>query len=385
MKTLLLMIFFALIAACGQAVDLPSKTEVSLHQEVNRAQERGLNFLLQKQEPNGAWGHGHPAITALAVTAFLRSGNELTADQRAAAARGLAFIMSNVKTNGAIYGGGEADKYPNYSTAICIAALVAAKDAKYFETIRNARQFLLESQSDEGEQIGPANQSYGGIGYGRRGRPDLSNSSWAYEALKLSESIADDSPLTANDLHWKKAVAFITRCQNLPKHNDQAWAEKTSPDDLGGFVYMPDFSFVNEEQVETQEGPLRSHGSISYAGLKSYMYADLKKDDPRVKAVISWLAGHYTLDENPGMGQQGLYYYLHLMTKALTAYGEDTFRTTDGKQHDWRYELMRKFVQLQRADGNWQNDNNRFWENDPVLVTTYSVLSLEILQQRKYL
>ena len=85
---------------------------------------------------------------------------------------------------------------------------------------------------------------------------------------------------------------------------------------------MPGFSFVNEEENLPQDDekiPLRSHGSISYAGLKSYIYADLKQDDPRVKAVIDWLGRHYTLDENPGMGKQGLYYYLHLMTKALTS------------------------------------------------------------------
>ena len=148
---------------------------------------------------------------------------------------------------------------------------------------------------------------------------------------------------------------------------------------------MPGFSFVNEERNEPQEGPLRSHGSISYAGLKSYIYADLNKDDPRVKAVIDWLGRNYTLAENPGMGQQGLYFYLHLMAKALTAYNADTFQTADGKSHDWRYEMMKNFVELQKHDGSWQNENNRFWENDPVLVTSYSLIALEILQQRKYL
>ena len=381
----LAIILSILIASNLLAADLPSKTDVSLHQEANRALERGLAYLLQSQNAtNGSW-RDHPAITALAVTAFLRSGSELTKPQRQAVDRGLEYIMTNVKTNGAIFGGGETDKYPNYSTAICLMALASTKDAKYAQTIRNARNFLLELQSDEGEQIGPKDPSYGGLGYGRRGRPDLSNSSWSYEALKLTESMAEDSPHTANDLHWKKAIAFATRCQNLPKINEQAWASKTTDDDLGGFVYMPGFSFVNEEEKENMDGPLQSHGSISYAGLKSYIYADLKKNDRRVKAVVDWLARHYTLDENPGMGQQGLYYYLHLMTKALTAYGEDTFKTADGKDHDWRYELIKKFVQLQKDDGRWENANNRFWEADPVLVTSYSVLALEILQQRKYL
>ncbi len=73
------------------------------------------------------------------------------------------------------------------------------------------------------------------------------------------------------------------------------------------------------------------------------------------------------------------------MTKALTAYGADTFVTADGKTHDWRYELMKRFVQLQHHEGFWQNENNRFWENDPVLVTSYTVIALQILQDRRYL
>jgi len=52
--------------------------------------------------------------------------------------------------------------------------------------------------------------------------------------------------------------------------------------------------------------------------------------------------------------------------------------------HDWRYELMNKLVSLQKVDGFRQNDDNRWWENDPVLVTTYSLITLEILQQRHY-
>ena len=64
---------------------------------------------------------------------------------------------------------------------------------------------------------------------------------------------------------------------------------------------------------------LRSYGSISYAGMMSFAYARVEKDDDRVRAVIDWLGSNYTLDENPGMGQEGLYYYYHLMAKALSA------------------------------------------------------------------
>jgi squalene-hopene/tetraprenyl-beta-curcumene cyclase len=54
--------------------------------------------------------------------------------------------------------------------------------------------------------------------------------------------------------------------------------------------------------------PLRSYGSMSYAGLLSMIHAQVDKNDPRVKAVIDWLSKNYTHDENPGR-QEGLCVY----------------------------------------------------------------------------
>jgi squalene-hopene/tetraprenyl-beta-curcumene cyclase len=38
---------------------------------------------------------------------------------------------------------------------------------------------------------------------------------------------------------------------------------------------------------------------------------------------------------------------------------------------------MERILSLQQADGSWANANNRFWENDPVLATSYALLALE--------
>jgi squalene-hopene/tetraprenyl-beta-curcumene cyclase len=385
MKTLHLILILVLATTVG-AAELPSKADVSLLKEVARAEEHGLNWLLKQQEKDGSW-RNHPAITALAVTSFLRCGGALTTEQQEAVDHGVKFILTCAKPTGAIFGGGENDKYPNYSTAICTMALLATGKSEYTDTIRKARAFLLGSQFDESEKIEPANASYGGIGYGSRQRPDLSNTAWALEALRLTESLdtkASDSPHVGSKLHWQEAIAFLQRCQNLPSNNDQPWAKNATDRDLGGFIYMPGLSFANEGQPIDEKTPLRSYGSMSYAGLKSYLYAELKKDDPRVVAAINWLKHNYTLDENPGLGAQGLYYYYHTLAKALTACGADTFTDATGTVHDWRYELMNKLVSLQKHEGLWQNENNRWWENDPVLVTSYSLLALEIVQQRRY-
>src|SRR5690606_7759495 len=122
--------------------------------------------------------------------------------------------------------------------------------------------------------------------------------------------------------------------------------------DDGGFVYSPADdgsyeSFAGEYNTPEGERRLRSYGSISYAGLKSFIYAGLAKDDPRVQAAWEWVNRNWDLDANPGMAegnpanaQWGMYYYYHMIAKALNAYDSPTLTTPDGEKHDWRVELI---------------------------------------------
>jgi squalene-hopene/tetraprenyl-beta-curcumene cyclase len=177
------------------------------------------------------------------------------------------------------------------------------------------------------------------------------------------------------DLDWDAAVQFLSRCQNLEETNDQDWASN-DPQNKGGFVYSPFESKAGESKTPEGRTALRSYGSMSYAGLLSFIYAKLSADDPRVIAVKEWLGKNYTLDENPGMGAQGLYYYYQTMSKALTAANVNELELEGGKKADWRNELAVKLLASQREDGSWVNDNGRWMESNPVLVTSYTVLAL---------
>ena len=116
---------------------------------------------------------------------------------------------------------------------------------------------------------------------------------------------------------------------------------------------------------------------MSYAGLLSFIYAEMNANDPRVIAVREWLSKNYTIRENPGMGPQGLFYYYHTMAKALSLSGIRTIKDGDGKSKDWGKELSLHLINLQSKDGSWTNENGRWWEKDPVLVTSYALLTLE--------
>lgn len=269
---------------------------------------------------------------------------------------------------------------PSYNTSIALVALVLANQPEYQSTILNARKFIAGLQVDLDEKGKTDNPFDGGIGYGNQDkRPDLSNTSFALEAMAVSRLYLKDKNLPdAADLDWKAAIHFLECCQNLPDYNHENWASD-DPQNRGGFIYAPGQSMAGETNLPSGRVAFRSYGSMSYAGLLSYIYAHLKKDDPRVTAVTDWLRSNYTVEENPALGQQGLYYYYHMMAKALSVYGADSLELRSGRKVNWREQLALKLINLQRADGSWANENGRWFEKDPALVTAYSVIVLELI------
>ena len=195
------------------------------------------------------------------------------------------------------------------------------------------------------------------------------------EAL-LEAGVPKDDPAV------QRALKFVSRCQNLPgESQDQPFAAKATEDDKGGFVYKPD---PDDKPHQTPDGGLRSLGAMTYGGLKSFLYAGVDKKDPRVKGAIKWISAHYTLDENPGMGKAGLFYYYHTFGKAMAALGDDMFEDAKGKKHDWRKELLDAVKAKQRDDGGFINkDDMAFGEQDDNLATAFALLTLSYTKPAK--
>jgi squalene-hopene/tetraprenyl-beta-curcumene cyclase len=352
---------------------------LSLQHELQRAIDRGIEWLREQQEEEGFWStREHPAITGLAVMAFQGNpgGVEEDGERLEKAYR---FLLRNAQTDGGIYRRG----LQNYNTAVSLMALLAANDPKYNQVILDARNFIVGLQSDFGEPGQIDSPFDGGVGYGGTyPHSDMSNTLMALEALYYSRHLVEDAPEgEGRELNWQAVLHFIQSCQNLPEYNQQPWASD-DPENKGGFVYFPGHSMAGEMELESGRVALRSYGSISYAGLLSYIYADLKQDDPRVQAVMDWLRRNYTLEENPGMGAQGLFYYFHTMGKALNAHGTGALVLPDGTEINWREDLALKLINLQQADGSWVNENGRWWEKDPALVTSYALITLEMIYGR---
>lgn len=352
----------------------------SVSNEARAARDRAIRWLVAQQAPEGHWSNpDFPALTALPVWALARNGHA----SDPAVDKAVAYLLSCVNENGSICrepreqrkGGGLC----NYNTALGMVALHALGREDLVPVVQRARQVIAGSQH-MGDDI-----YRGGMGYDAdTGRPyaDLSNSYLAYEAMRLTENVEDlrKQGDARADLDWEAAQQFIARVQNRPESNDQPWASK-DPAEYGGFAYKPDSSMAGS--VTNADGTirLRSYGSMTYAGLLSFIYASVDKTDPRVQSAFDWTLRNWTLDQNPGMDQQGLFYYFHTLAKALAVMEQDVLALENGNRVNWREALLLKLVSLQRTEpdgtGFWKNDEGRWWEADPVLVTSYCLLALD--------
>jgi squalene-hopene/tetraprenyl-beta-curcumene cyclase len=470
---------------------------------------KAITYLRSKQDPSGGWGIPpaeaqrpvFPAITALALSGMLMEPGVDARDE--SVAKGAAFILKYRQPDGGIY-----DRVlPSYNTAISLSALARIDTPEAKAALKPAQDFLRKLQFSEAADPGvgaseapkPVAKSdpfYGGIGYGRHGRPDLSNLGFMLAGLH-------DSGVSPDDPAFQRALVFLSRVQMNDATNDMPYADGSSQ---GGFIYA---TSINKDSLGTGQsfagevaesltggagtvtivkigndkdakpkllprtpleaalreavakanptaaamlpaghfallGPtadgessneftiylplpldqatqvlhaavgdslgeggrfdsrpvtasvpmsrLRSYGSMSYVGFKSLIYAGLKADDPRVQAVERWISQNYTLEENPGVGTDGYYYFLLAFGRAMDARGQATInvlrpntgedasapvRGQPSETRNWANDLIDALAKHQQPDGSFKPVDDRWMESDPVLITAYSLIALQ--------
>jgi squalene-hopene/tetraprenyl-beta-curcumene cyclase len=339
-------------------------------EDVAKAREKAVNFLKTSQGNDGFWTSAEsPGVSGLVVYSLLLSGvpaSDPVVD------KGLKHLATFTQPDGGIY----APKGPhgNYETSICLLAFHQAnQDGKYKVAIAKAEKYLRKLQWDDSESTDASDVKYGGAGYGRTGdRPDLSNTVFFLDALQAAGATKDDPAV-------KKALVFLSRCQNLEtEHNTTKFSSLIND---GGFYYTP-AAGGNSQAGNEANGGLRSYGSMTYVGLKSMIFAGLTPEDARVKAAFEWITKHYTVEENPGLGQQGYLYYSQMFAKALSTMDLDTIKDAQGKAHDWRKEMADHLIATQQSNGAWLNKNERWMEGNPDLATAYALISLKYCEAK---
>jgi squalene-hopene/tetraprenyl-beta-curcumene cyclase len=403
LHTLLLPICLVLLSVSSTAEpdQSTSSEDLSEHEQLLEKQfEQGVDFIMSEyMEDSGSWPgfNGKPdvAMTAMPVKILAEAPPAYLEQYEAEFKAGVQYLLNAQQPSGAIL---DADKVPqlaNYKTALATMALVAAQDAypkwehsRFQKVILNARKYLANTQFSPGfHDIGEDHWAYGSWDYDRskeKADGDMSNAQFALQALNAAD-LPEDSEV------WDRAVSFLQRSQNRSESNDlkEFFQEKGySVGDDGGFIYYPGKTYAGKKKMPDGSTRLRSYGSMTYAGLKSYIYAQLDRQDPRVQSAYQWVQKNYTLDKNPGMaqagnperGKQALFYYYHTLSKALSVWGDPYIQKLheDGSttKHHWARELVRKLADLQRDNGSWKNEVGRWREDNPLLVTNFSLMSL---------
>jgi squalene-hopene/tetraprenyl-beta-curcumene cyclase len=354
------MLFIAPLQA-GQA-NGPAETpalSAATRAKVMASLRKGVDFLKKERGADGLWDKNY-GVSGVAAIAIINDPGMPKAENIKFVTPTLDAFVKLAKPDGGMY----ENIIPHYITAVSVSALAAAGRPADQKLIKDAAAYLQQNMLDEGEGIAKTDFWYGGMGYGGATRPDRKAD---IISLEYALRALHDAEVPADNAAWQKALTFLQRTQNNSETNDQKWAAND-----GGFVYYPGFSY-------NPDGPTRSYGSVSYAGLLSYSWANLKKTDPRVQAAMKWVKNNYTVDENPGLGQKTVYYYYMVMAKALAALGEPTFTDANGRRHNWREELSQKLMALQHGDGSWVNPVKDEMQDNPRLVTAFVVTTLEAI------
>ena len=390
-----------LVAVAAHAV-AETAPDGSIEARARAGIERGLDWLLAQQQTNGVWSSAqNPALTAMPAWALSATGRE---QDRKAIGKAVAFIKGCAQPDGGIYvvvPGRRGGSYGTYNTAICMTALHYCDNVGSVRLLQKAREYVATTQL-----TGQEGGNNGGFGYEaasspRAGGADLNNSAWVISAMALTQDVEEKRPAGEKraDIDWEAALGYVDRMQV------KAGAEGANPDDAGGFLYrLPDKGRSGPPStIPMAEGRppaggrpagappaggpfagagrpmLRSYGSITYSGLLSMLYARVGRDDPRIVSAVDYARRHWTLEENPGQGQQGIYFYYTIMARALALLDVNELPPAEegGTPIAWRDQLIEKVLSLQKPDGSWANDNNRWFENDSILTSSYAVLTLE--------
>ena len=339
----------SVLAVCGPASAQPRIGPDA--KEVQVVVDKAYEFLKSRQKADGSFepARGGPGTTALIAAGLLRLGKPI---DDPVVAKALGFLEKSVKADGGIY-----DRVlANYTTSIAIVTFKEAnKGGKYDAVIANAVKFLKSIQ-----QGGPdSDVPFGGVGYDGKSRPDMSNTHFLVEAL-VAAGVPKDDPAVKN------ALIFMSRCQNLPgEANKLEYAKKATDEDKGGFVYNP-FDANNEKSDKrTPEGGLRSEGGMTYAGLKSFLYAGRRQGRPAGE-------GRGRLDQaalhaggEPRAEGRGAVLLLPHVRQGDGRAGRGRVRGREGREARLAEGTVRHAEGSRRRTGAGSNKNGAFLENIP--------------------
>ena len=184
--------------------------DAALHAKVVGNAVRYLRARGQAADGSFSSGAG-PGITAIVTTGLLRNGYSI---DDPLVAKSLKYLKGFVREDGGIYA--EGSLYRNYETCMslmCFNEAEKQRSGQYGKMLKRAENFVKGIQNDESEGLDKSDPAYGGTGYGKHKRPDLSNTGIFIDTLKELGRGQDDEAL-------RRATVWHTR------HPRRSWPSR---------------------------------------------------------------------------------------------------------------------------------------------------------------
>jgi hypothetical protein len=248
---------------------------------------RALRWLKTKQETDGAWPQTKPAMTSLAILAYLAHAETPTSDEFGGTVENALRFLVGCQDGGGLFKGRDGN---NYTQPIAAYALSEAYGMTKVPEIKYAAEKAIEV-------VIKGQNAFGGFNYNLVGAGDTRNdttyTSWCVQALKAAKMAGLSNP--GLDACMQKAVAGVRK----------NYGEK---DGYGGFGY-------------TEPGGGGGTG-LSGAGVLCLQFLG----DTKSKEYTGGIAGlaNATFDWAAPFGGSPLYYWYYI-TQARFQHGGDSW------------------------------------------------------------
>jgi hypothetical protein len=304
---------------------------------VDKAVENALVFLANNQDKvDGSWkapgrGGSNPAITSLAVMAFLSAGHVPGEGPYADVIdRGVRNVLKAQQANGLIAGDGGHEMYHHGIATLMLAEVCGMTDGELAKEVRQklekAVAIILKAQRTAGEHRG--GWRYQVVG----NDADISVTGWQIMALRAARNLGCDVPAEVID----NAVEYVKRCQ-----------DKSS----GAFRYM-----VN--------------GGITVPCTGTSILALELCGKDRHHSPEALKGGAFLLRQKPNWNQGHFFYSIYYCSQA-------TFQLGDNYWNTYRPLLHEVLLRNQKSTGGWAGGGpDAFY--GPSYCTAMGVLALTV-------
>ena len=319
---------FMLHVSCFMSLSAKPKED-----EVDKAIERGLEYLLQVQRPDGSFGNGQPcAMPALAGMACLAKGH-VPGDKKYGKIidRSLDFILSHHDDTGYFGKEGNGKMYSHAISTLFlteVSGMVSKeRQAQIDEWLPKALKVIVDAQ-----RVKKNPPHYGGWRYEPNSSDsDLSCSGWNLMAIRSARLNGAQIP----DIVIKRAIKYM-HAHHCKKN--------------GGFGY--------------QGGGGQNAQTLTGAGMLCLELCG-SHEDPDTLEGAKYLMSVYK-EELPKAGY--MYYGLYYASQGLFQLGGPNWTEFE----DWMYS---NYLPQQRADGSWPRHGS---EQSPVYSTAMTILAFSV-------